>query len=142
MSERSVPAMPRAVLVLLAAFTAWPMLHIVLTAVQGSDAWKLGGFGMYATPRPRVTLRLEVDAGRGLAEYDPMTLDGPLQRKYAETRESMAILGAWASAEPLAAAILERYPAVRTVAVLVDTTVMDPEEATLVQSTARFTYGR
>ncbi len=142
MSDRPLPPIPRGVALALALFTAWPMVHIVLTAVVGSDAWKLGGFGMYATPRPAVQLRLEVDTGQGMQPYAPMSLDGALQRQYLETQESLAILGSWASPQPFAQAILDRYPTVQTVDVVVDTTVMDPERATLVTRTSRFTYGR
>jgi len=142
MSGRPVPAVPRSVALALVLFTAWPMLHIVLTAVTGSDAWKLGGFGMYAAPRPRVHLELSVDAGSGAVRYDPSTLEGPLQREFRETRDELAILGSWATPEPLAAAILERYPQARAVDVVVDTTTLDPETATVRTRTRRYRYAR
>ncbi|MBV1859350.1 MAG: hypothetical protein KUG77_13120 [Nannocystaceae bacterium] len=142
MNERPVPAVPRSVALALALFTGWPMLHIVLTAGTGSDPWKLGGFGMYAAPRPRVHVELSVDTGRGVLTYDPATLDGPLQRKFRETRTDLAILGSWATPESLAVAILERYPKAQAVEVVVDTTTLDPESATLVTRTARYRYGR
>ncbi|MGH1346595.1 MAG: hypothetical protein ACRBN8_33830 [Nannocystales bacterium] len=142
MSGRALPAVPRSVAIALALFTGWPMVHIVLTAVTGSDAWKLGGFGMYAAPRPRVHIELGVDTGNGVSRFNPATLEGPLQREFRQMRDELAILGSWASPEPLALAILERYPQARAVEVVVDTTTLDSETATLRTRTRRYRYAR
>lgn len=42
----------RVLLVGLALFTLWPLLHIYLVIHFNLSAWKLAGWGMYATPRP------------------------------------------------------------------------------------------
>lgn len=37
----------------LAVLTAWPAVHIWLVENYGLSSWKLAGWGMYATPRPK-----------------------------------------------------------------------------------------
>ena len=48
----SFTAKRRALHVGLALFTLWPLAHIYLVMHFNLSAWKLAGWGMYATPRP------------------------------------------------------------------------------------------
>ena len=48
----TVASKRRVLHVALALFTLWPLAHIYLVKHFDLSAWKLAGWGMYATPRP------------------------------------------------------------------------------------------
>ncbi len=52
----------RVALGLALALTLWPPIHVGLVFAYGISSWKLGGWGMYATPRP-TNIGLEVLVG-------------------------------------------------------------------------------
>jgi len=61
----------------LTVLTLWPAAHIWLVKTYGVSAWKLGGWGMYAVPRPKF-VGLEVFyRERGAAEYQRLRHASP-----------------------------------------------------------------
>lgn len=57
-SQRTASAAVRAVAL---GLLLWPLVHWGLTRTIESDPWSLGGWAMYATPRPTVEVSYEAD---------------------------------------------------------------------------------
>ena len=102
----------RVVVAGLAALTAWPFVHIALCARWDVSPWKLAGWGMYATPRPR-TIGMEVHGGAAAgAPFEQLTAPTPaLQAEGAVFLERWRWLGRLAAPDRFAALVLAAHPA-------------------------------
>jgi hypothetical protein len=92
--------------------TLWPLVHLGLCARYDVSPWKLAGWGMYATPRPR-TLGMEVHGRPGdAAPFAQLTAPAPaLQRAGADFLERWRGLGRLARRDGVAAAVFAAQPA-------------------------------
>jgi hypothetical protein len=96
----------------LAALTAWPAVHLALCFRYDVSPWKLAGWGMYATPRPR-TIGMEV-YGRTAGDATFAQLGAPsaaLQAEGAVFLERWRWLGRLASPDRLATLVFAAHPA-------------------------------
>jgi hypothetical protein len=96
----------------LGALTLWPAVHLALCLRYDVSPWKLAGWGMYATPRPR-TIGMEV-YGRGAGDptYRQLTAPSPLLRsEAAEFLERWRWLGRLAAPKRFVAALFAAEPA-------------------------------
>jgi hypothetical protein len=101
----------RLVVVGMTALTAWPFVHLALCARWDVSPWKLAGWGMYATPRPR-TIGMEVH-GRGDpgAPFEQLTAPtAALQAEGAAFLERWRWLGHLATADRFATLVLAAHP--------------------------------
>lgn len=101
----------RVLSVSLLILTVWPALHIVLARQTGLSAWKLAGWGMYATPRLQGH-GIEV-YGRAAGDIDYRRLSTPspaLHQKGVEFLERYRWLSTWAKPGALAAAVFASAP--------------------------------
>jgi hypothetical protein len=95
----------------LALLTLWPVVHVGLCARYDVSPWKLAGWGMYATPRPR-TIGMEVH-GRTAGDAAFVQLNGPspaLQAEGAAFLERWRWLGRLARLDGFAAAVFTERP--------------------------------
>ena len=101
----------RVALGLAVALSLWPLLHVGLVFEHGLSAWKLGGWGMYATPRP-TNIGLEVLVGpRPDGPLRPMSRPSRAVRARArELVDRFLWLGRLASAEALIEAVRAQQP--------------------------------
>ena len=100
------------VVVGLGVLTLWPLVHMVLCARYDVSPWKLAGWGMYATPRPR-TIGMEVH-GRAPGDAIFTQLSGPspaLLAAGATFLERWRWLGRLARLDDFAAAVFAEHPA-------------------------------
>lgn len=101
----------RLVVVGLTVLTLWPLVHVALCVRYDVSPWKLAGWGMYATPRPR-TIGMEVH-GRAPGETTFTQLGGPspaLQAEGASFLERWRWLGRLAPLDGFAAAVFAERP--------------------------------
>lgn len=101
----------RAVVAGLVLLTVWPAAHLFLCRIYDVSPWKLAGWGMYATPRPR-TIGMEV-YGRGASgsTYEQLTAPTPtLQIEGTAFLERWRWLGRLAEPDRFAAAVLAARP--------------------------------
>ena len=95
----------------LAALTLWPLVHVALCVGWDVSPWKLAGWGMYATPRPR-TIGMEV-YGRGADDAAFEQLVAPaaaLQSEGAAFLERWRWLGGLAAPDWFAALVFSAQP--------------------------------
>ena len=107
----SIAAKSRIVVAGLAALTIWPLAHVVICARWDASPWKLAGWGMYATPRPR-TIGMEVyGRGGGSGVFEQLTAPTPALRDEAATfLERWRWLGGLAEPDAFARLVLETRP--------------------------------
>lgn len=126
----------------LAAFTLWPALQIALVKTQGLSAWKLAGWGMYATPQRQPGL-----VARGITREGQLV---PLARPHpAALREELARFQRWRSAlgrlfapERLARAILASQPELARVELEVVELELDARSGKLEALRTPYSYPR
>jgi hypothetical protein len=102
---RTPSRLDRAVRLIAAGFFVWPLVHYLLSESLSFDPWKLGGWAMYATPVPRLGIRIAV-AGKAdewsrleqVPQYATEELQTFLRRR--------AMLGSWIEPRRLAQLLL------------------------------------
>ena len=60
----STPAKARVAVLICVLFIVWPAIHRRVVTVYETNAWKLGGFAMYATPPARTGISIVEKPGR------------------------------------------------------------------------------
>jgi hypothetical protein len=91
--------------------TIWPLAHMVLAYAYGLSSWKLCGWGMYATPRPK-TYGMDVYGRRpGASGLEQLANPTPALAESATTYlERFRWMGRLASPEPFARLVLAEHP--------------------------------
>jgi hypothetical protein len=107
----SIAAKTKMVVAGLAALTLWPLVHLAICARWDASPWKLAGWGMYATPRPR-TLGMEVYGGSpGGGAFVQLTAPTPpLRVEGAAFLERWRWLGGLAHPDAFARLVFETRP--------------------------------
>lgn len=117
----------------LAVLTVWPAVQIWLTKAYGVSAWKLGGWGMYAVPRPKyvgMTVLYRAQGGTELVQ-----LQSPTQADQAAAGvflERYRWLGRLASPDEFTRSMLDRHPEWEVVRIVLSQPVLDRESAMIV----------
>ena len=131
----------RIVIALLALVAIWPLVQRGLVARFGIDAWKLGGFAMYAAPTPPLQVVL-VDPASPETALDERALSAPLRRALDRFRIERHALGDLREPRDLAALGLEERADLGALVVLVQTARLDPETALITTRRVAYSYGR
>ena len=107
----SITAKTKIVVAGLTALTIWPLAHVAICARWDASPWKLAGWGMYATPRPR-TIGMEVyGRGTGGDAFEQLTAPTPPLRAEATAfLERWRWLGGLAHPDAFARLIFEARP--------------------------------
>jgi hypothetical protein len=121
-------AKQRVTFAFLVALAMWPFVHRALVWALEIDPWSFGGFAMYCTPR--LDVRVGAEAYR-----QGLPLDAPVPQSVAPAAmafgERRMVLGALATPDELAEAVLSAMPAADGVAVLFERRTLDPGTATI-----------
>ena len=100
-------------------FMSWPAVHRVVVSIYDTNAWRLGGYAMYATPPARTGISIVETRGGRRA----IVLDGDLPAALLEQRRSYSVrrsvLGMLASPDDLAAAYFRARPDVDQIEVVI-----------------------
>lgn len=107
----SLGAKTRIVVAGLAALTVWPLAHVAICARWDASPWKMAGWGMYATPRPR-TIGMEVYGQAADGGFQQLTAPSPALRAEAGAfLERWRWLGGLAHPDAFAREVLTAQPA-------------------------------
>jgi hypothetical protein len=141
-SEVRAPWKRAVALAVVLLVAVWPLGHRLLVAFAAVNPWKLGGFAMYAAPAPPLVIALYGLRDGQLARIDPATL--PLQLRASLQRFEVArhALGELRRPDALATEILAATPAVSQLSIVVQRTVLRPDDARLAVERMQYSYDR
>jgi hypothetical protein len=135
-------AKQRAVHAALAVFTFWPACQLALSLQFGVSSWKLGGFGMYATPQRQPGLVARGFTAEGLAHPLRQPYPDALRNELARFQRWRSALGGLHPPERLARAILDAHPEFARVELELSELRLDRATAVLVDDRSRHSYAR
>jgi hypothetical protein len=125
----------------LAFVAVWPLAQMALVAHYDVSPWKLGGWGMYSTPRFHL-VGMEVYGRAGDVEVE-MTAPGPAVRAAAgEYLERYRWLRALASRDALVDAIFAEEPTWTSLRLVVSRPDMDARTGMIVMTHAEYAHPR
>jgi hypothetical protein len=106
----------RIVMVLLVAFTLWPLAHRTMVATFNINPWKFYGWAMFCVPNPKTKIAAFGIKGEENVPLSPTRADRVDKAAYNFRR---GILGSLTSPDDFAQALLRRHPEVDGVGVVV-----------------------
>ena len=137
----SARAKARVVFVALTLLTVWPAVHVFLAVRYDLSAWKLAGWGMYATPRFG-PLGVEI-SGRADAQARWIKLASPSAQLREDAREFVARyrwLGRLIRPDTLARTALREHPQWRELRVTMVRPMLDKDTGMVVVRRQPFDY--
>ena len=124
-----------------ALFIIWPAVHRVVVTVYGTNAWKLGGFAMYATPpaRTRVAIFDKRDPQKNLLAGE---LPAGLMRQRLLYVIRRGVLGALLPPDELASAFFQSRPGVQHIGVVITREMLSATTARIERREKVYEYVR
>lgn len=120
----------------------WPAVHRVVVASYDTNAWRLGGFAMYATPPART----RVSIVENLESHPTIVADSDLpaalleqKRRYTMRR---SVLGSLLPPDDLAAAFLAARPDVDQIEVVITRELLSASTARIERRQSRYRFDR
>jgi len=120
----------------------WPFGHRLLVAFATINPWKLGGFAMYAAPAPPLVIALYTLRDGQLARIDPAALPVQLRGTLQRFEIARHALGELRRPDALAREILAATPAMSQLSIVVQRTVLRPDDARLGVERMQYSYDR
>ncbi len=120
----------------------WPAVHRVVVAVYGTNAWRLGGFAMYATPPARTRVSMIEKRGSQKTILPDSALPATLvqQRRLYTVRRS--VLGSLLPPDALARAYFEARPDVDHIEVVITREMLSASTARIERRERSYVYHR
>ena len=119
----------RLVIILLAVFTFWPLVHRVLVARYDVNPWKLCGLAMFCVPNPQTELHVMNASGAQL-RLIPKEVITPTDLAAAKKfRMHRNLVGRLVSHRSLGRTILQEHPEFDRILIRVVTARVDRETA-------------
>ena len=123
-------------------FALWPAVHIGLVRVWEVNPWKLAGWGMYAAPQIPAELRVSCFTPDAVGVYPLRTLAPELEAlRDAYLRRRLG-LGRLARPGRLARALLDYYPAIDGLSIVVVQPVVNRRTGYIEERTTAYAYRR
>jgi hypothetical protein len=123
-------------------FLVWPAVHRVVVATYDTNAWRLGGFAMYATPPART----RVSIAEKLAGHQMVLAESDLPAALVEQRRNYVIrrsvLGLLLPPDDLAAAYFRARPGVEQIEVVITREMLDVSMARIESRQNRYRFDR
>ena len=138
----STPAKARFAAVICALFAAWPAVHRVVVATYDTNAWRLGGFAMYATPPARTRVSIIEKRGSRQTILSESTLPAAFleqRRRYGVRR---SVLGELAPPDALARAYLRARPDAGPIQVVITREMLSASTARIERRENSYVYDR
>lgn len=127
---------------LLAAVTLWPLVHFGLARTVGISPWKLFGWAMYTTPRPRVLAYVLEGGTERQLPFD--TLSPARQRELLAAYDAFSKLrielGSWVEPDEFGQLALRAYPNVASIDIAVERWVLGRTSARIEKAGPRALY--
>ena len=138
----STPAKARVAVVICALFVLWPAIHRGLVARYETNAWKLGGFAMYATPPARIAVFFVQKRDR----QETILRDSDLPAELVEQRRlytiRRSVLGTLLPPDALAEAYFQARPDAAHIEVLIAREMLSASTARIERRESRYVYNR
>ena len=125
----STLAKTRVAVLICALFMVWPAIHRVLAAVYDTNAWRLGGFAMYATPPGATHVSIAEKHGSRSTIRSNSALPDALvkeRRLYSLRRSAM---GSLLPPDALAKAYFRAHPDVAEIEVVITRKILNASSA-------------
>ena len=138
----STPAKARVAALICLLFIVWPAIHRVVVAVYDTNAWRLGGFAMYATPPARTRVSVVEKRGRQETILSEGALPDTLveqQRLYGIRR---SVLGLLLPPDALAEAYFQAHPHVDHIEVVITREMLSATTARIERRESTYVYDR
>ena len=137
----STQARAQIAVLICALFIIWPAVHHVVVTAYGANAWKLGGFAMYATPpaRTHVAIYRKSDRQKNL-------LAGELPAALTQQRllyfVRRGVLGALLPPDELAMSFFQALPGMQHIEVVVTREMLGARTARIERREQVYKYDR
>ena len=125
----------------LVLFTLWPLLHIYLVMHFNLSAWKLAGWGMYATPRPSFSGITVYGRRRGSPQFEEVRGAPPSFEAQARVfLEQQRWLGQLSSPSLLARLFQRQMPEYADLRIVVFAPTLDRRSGMIVVKPVTYEY--
>jgi hypothetical protein len=131
----------RVLYAVLLLFTVWPVAHMYLVTHFQLSAWKLAGWGMYATPRPS-SLGMAVFGRRpDRPEFEGLrSIPAPCQAQASEFLNRQRWLGQLIRPDELARSLREHTPQFADLRIITYVPVLDRESGMIIMKQVTYEY--
>lgn len=127
--------------VALVLFTLWPLLHMYLVMHFNLSAWKLAGWGMYATPRPSFSGLAVYGRRAGATKFEEVRGTPPaFQAEATRFLDSARWLGQLINPNTLARSFRQARPEFVDLRIIVYTPTLDRQSAIIVLRPVSYDY--
>lgn len=130
------------VYVFLAAFTVWPLVHIGLVKRFEVNPWKLAGWGMYSAPQLPAWVQLFALTPDSVGIYELQTVQPTLQPAVDGFLRQRRGLGQLVEPDALARAMLDYYPGIDGVRIVVVQPFLDRHTGIIDERMTSYEYRR
>lgn len=125
----------------LVLFTLWPLVHIYLVMHFGLSAWKLAGWGMYATPRPSFSGIAVMGRRPGSNRFEDVRSVPPnWQAEASHFLDRQRWLGRLIRPNQLARSFKEQMPEFADLRIIVYTPTLDRHTGMIVTTPTAYDY--
>jgi len=126
----------------LLAFTVWPLAQIGLVARYDANPWKLAGWGMYSVPQFPAEVRILCHTPDEVGTYELRSIAPTLEPSHLEFLRRRLGLGRLARPTKLAHALLDYYPAIDGVTIVVLQPVLNRSTGMVEEESTPYEYSR
>jgi hypothetical protein len=126
----------------LTLFTVWPAVHLGLVARYEVNPWKLAGWGMYAAPQFPAEVRVLCHTPDAVGTYELRTIQPEIEPAMLAFLERRLGLGRIAEPANFARALLDFYPAIDGVSIVVLQPILDRRTGLIEENSSTYSYRR
>ena len=125
----------------LVLFTLWPLAHIYLVMHFNLSAWKLAGWGMYATPRPSFSAIEVLGRRAGSTQFEQVRSIPPTwQAQASQFLDRQRWLGQLIRPSQLARSFKQQVPEFADLRIVVYTPALDRQTGMIVVKQLAYDY--
>ena len=126
----------------LLAFTVWPLVQIGMVKRYDVNPWKLAGWGMYSAPQLPAWVQLFALTPDSVGVYEIQTVQPALQPAVDGFLRQRRGLGQLVEPDALAREMLDYYPAIDGVRIVVVQPFLDRHTGIIDERTTTYEYRR
>ncbi len=122
-------------------FTLWPLAHMYLVMHFQLSAWKLAGWGMYATPRPSFAGMAVFARRADRGQFEALrSIPAPCQAQASEFLNRQRWLGQLIRPDELARSLGERMPQFADLRIITYAPVLDRATGMIIVKQVEYEY--
>lgn len=122
-------------------FTLWPLAHMYLVTHFEVSAWKLAGWGMYATPRPSFVQMAVFGRRPDRREFEGLTsIPAPCQEQASQFLSRERWLGRLIRPDGVARSFREQTPQFADLRIIMNVPALDRETGMIIVKQITYEY--